>query len=184
MKAHIFIYPGYVNFEVVLAAYLFKSVGEVELVALTDEIVESAEGFPTKPHRILSELSSDEVEVLIVPGGDPNVLKDQHEFYDFLRESSGKDCCIGAICAGPVHLARAGILDGRKFTTSLDVENLSEFSQGEFEDELVVVDGKIVTALPEGYVDFALELGRVMEIYKDEEDYKETVEFFKYHRRM
>lgn len=183
MKAHIFVYPGYVNFEVVLAAYFFKSVGDVEIVGLTDDVVESAEGFPTKPHRVLADLSVEEVEVFIVPGGDPAALENKGEFYDFLAKLKGSECCIGAICAGPLHLARAGILDGRKFTTSLDPAAMPEFAKGEFVQELAVVDRNIVTANPEGYVDFALELGRLMDIYEDEADYQETIEFFKHHRR-
>lgn len=184
MKAHIFVYSGYVNFEVVLAAYFLKSVGEVEIIGLSDAIVESAEGFPTKPHRKLSELSPDEVEAFIIPGGDPAVLEGQYEFYDFLKELNKRDCCIGAICAAPIHLARAGILDERKYTASLPAEEMAEFTRGAYQDELTVVDRGVVTAKPEGYVDFALALGTVMNIYKDEEDYRETVEFFKNHRRI
>lgn len=183
MKAHIFVYPGYVNFEVVLAAYFFKSVGEVEIVGLTEEVIESAEGFPTKPHRVLSDLSTEEVEVFIVPGGDPAVLEKSQGFYNFLGKLKETDCCIGAICAGPVHLARAGILNDRRFTTSLEPATMPEFSAGDFVQAPVVVDGKIVTANPEGYVDFALALGRVMNIFEDEVDYQETINFFKYHKR-
>lgn len=184
MKAHIFVYPGYVNFEVVLAAYFFKSVGEVEIVGLSKEVVESAEGFPTQPHRVLSDLSPDEVEAFIVPGGDPSVLDGQELFYDFLRALDQQGCCIGAICAAPIHLARAGILDNRKYTASLSAQEMSEFTSGAYQEELAVIDQAIVTAKPEGYVDFALALGRVMKIYKDEDDYRETVEFFKNHRRI
>ncbi len=184
MKAHILVYPGYVNFEVVLAAYFFKSVGEVEIVGLSKEIVESAEGFPTKPHRQLSELTPDEVEAFIVPGGDPAVLEDHFELYDFLRVLEKRGCCIGAICAAPIHLARAGILDNRKYTASLPAEEMAGFTSGDYQDALAVADRGVVTAKPEGYVDFALALGKVMKIYKDEADYQETVEFFKNHRRV
>ena len=75
------------------------------------------------------------------------------------------------------------MLDDRKFTTSLDLSAFPEFVAGEFVQASVVVDGKIVTANPEGYVDFALALGQVMDIYKDEGDYQKTIDFFKYHKR-
>ncbi|WP_175406469.1 hypothetical protein [Bacillus sp. FJAT-27264] len=47
-----------------------------------------------------------------------------------------------------------------------------------------MVDRNIVTALPNGYVDFALELGKLMNIYKDKADYQETIEFFKYFKSV
>ncbi len=42
----------------------------------------------------------------------------------------------------------------------------------------MIVDEHIVTAQPTGYVEFAITLGQLMDIYKDEEDFNETVDFF------
>jgi hypothetical protein len=48
----------------------------------------------------------------------------------------------------------------------------------------VIRDGNILTAKPNGYVDFALELGRMMDIYQDEADLQETIDFFKYFKSV
>ncbi|MCP3808686.1 hypothetical protein NLX78_15725 [Paenibacillus sp. Lou8.1] len=37
----------------------------------------------------------------------------------------------------------------------------------------------IITAKPNKYVDFAIEIGKVVDIYTDDEDLKETIDFFK-----
>lgn len=42
-----------------------------------------------------------------------------------------------------------------------------------------MIDGNIVTAKACGYVDMALELGKIFKIYEDEADYRETVDYYK-----
>lgn len=43
-------------------------------------------------------------------------------------------------------------------------------------------DGRLVTARPEGYVDFAVEVGKAIGLFSDEADIAETLDFFKYHK--
>lgn len=46
-------------------------------------------------------------------------------------------------------------------------------------NENVVVDGNIVTAKAIGYVDLAIELGKMYNVFKDERDLEETVEYYR-----
>jgi hypothetical protein len=86
---------------------------------------------------------------------------------------------LAAICGGPVHLARAGVLNGKSYTSTVTGDYPEEFAESNFAPGLVIVDGNIVTAQPHGYVDMALQLGKMMNIFKDEADYLETVAFFR-----
>jgi putative intracellular protease/amidase len=83
------------------------------------------------------------------------------------------------ICGLSAMLAKAGLLKDKKFTTSEPVEEFEDFADGVYIDSNVIVDGNIVTAKGNGYVDFALTLGKVMDIYEDEKDYEETVRYFR-----
>lgn len=47
-------------------------------------------------------------------------------------------------------------------------------------NEGVVVDGHIITAKASAYVDFGIEIGKVMNIYSGAEDLEETIQVFKY----
>jgi hypothetical protein len=58
-------------------------------------------------------------------------------------------------------------------------ERKGDFKKAKRIEENVVVDGNIVTAKAVGYVDLALELGKIFKIYKDEADYQETVEVYR-----
>lgn len=179
MNTHIFTYEGFAQFEVVLAAYFLATKGNITTVGISTEPVTSEEGFRTLPDTTLADISAEAVEVFIIPGGDPELLFGVDRLYTLLGELNRKKVPIAAICGGTVHLAKAGILKGRNFTTPLQLDNYSWFDKSRFENTPVVVDGNIITAKPNGYVDFALEIGRIMDIYKDDSDYEETVRFFK-----
>ena len=71
-----------------------------------------------------------------------------------------------AICAAPVHLAKADILEGKKYTTTLPVHQFKEFEESNYQDEVVVIDINNITAKGCGYVEFAMELSKKMDIFK------------------
>jgi putative intracellular protease/amidase len=179
MKAAVLIYDGFVQFEVMLACYFMRSKGDVITVSLDGRASTSAEGFITEPHMPLAMLDLDLVDLFIVPGGDPQAILGNDLLAETLRELNHGGKIIAAICAGPVHLAKAGLLQGKNFTSTGTNEHPEDFAEGFYRPDLVVVDGNIVTALPHGYVDFALELGKLMGIYADEAEYREAVAFFR-----
>lgn len=179
MNTYVLIYEGFAQFEVVLANYFLKTKGSITTVGINKKSVTSGEGFITLPHMTIDEVSLKDVDLFIIPGGDPEILSNNESFYSFLKKLSDENKKIGAICSGPIHLAKSGILDNRKFTTTISLEEHNCFNKTNFQDKNVVIDGNIITAKANGYVDFALELGNMMGIYENEEDYKETVEYFR-----
>ena len=66
-------------------------------------------------------------------------------------------------------LERAGILDGRKTVHSEDVD--------------CIRDGNILTARANAYVDFAIEAGKALDLFEDERDLRETINFWKLFKR-
>jgi putative intracellular protease/amidase len=179
MRTAVLIYDGFMQFEVVLACYFMRSKGDVVTVSLDGRPATSSEGFITQPHMPLAMLDLDSVDLFLVPGGDPKDILGNELLSETLQQLDRRGRTLGAICAGPVHLARAGLLRGRDFTSTATAVHPEDFAEGNFRPDLVVVDGNIVTALPHGYVDFALELGKLLKVFKDEDDYQETVAFFR-----
>ncbi len=72
-------------------------------------------------------------------------------------------------------IARSGILEGRRFNSSVVAERKAEFAGAIHEDKDVVEDGNIVTALRNAYADLALCLGRKMGIFADAAEYEQAV---------
>lgn len=180
MKTFVLVYEGFVQFEVILTNYFMKTKGEIITVGLDEEKVNSWEGFISVPHITLEEVNIDEVDLFVIPGGDPQKILQNEELIKFLDNLNKKGKVIGAICSAPLCLAKSGILKGKKYTTTLPVNEFKEFENSELIDENVVVDDNIITAKASGYVDFAIEIGKVMNIYENEEDLNETIRYFKY----
>lgn len=179
LNTYILIYEGFAQFEVVLAGYFLKTRGSIVTIGINDNSVTSGEGFITLPHTTLDQVNYKNIDLFIIPGGDLKVLTGNKKLYTLLNKLANADKKIAAICSGPLHLAKCGILDNKKFTTTLSLKEHECFNSNNFQNKNVVVDGNIITAKANGYVDFALELGTVMNIYENEEDYQETINFFK-----
>lgn len=98
------------------------------------------------------------------------------------------DKLIAAICAGPIVLDRAGVLDGKSFVSFPSIESLNK-KEGFKEDELVVKDGNIITSRGAGTsIYLALDLVKILKgfDYLDElkpgiqQDFVEDYFDFKY----
>ncbi|MCI9137563.1 MAG: hypothetical protein HFH48_08360 [Lachnospiraceae bacterium] len=47
----------------------------------------------------------------------------------------------------------------------------------------MINDGRVITARANAYVDFAIEIAKELNLFTDEEDLRETIDFWKYFKR-
>ncbi len=179
MKTFILVYPSFVQFEVIFTSLFMKTVGDIVTVGIDGSEVTSHEGFIVKPHMQLSDVNLDEVDLFVIPGGEHINIYGNPLLTNTLQGLNEKGKVIAAVCSGPVHLAKAGLLDGKRYTSYRMPERKEDFRHAQRLEDNVVVDGNIVTAKAVGYVDLALELGKIFNIYRDEADYQETVEVYR-----
>lgn len=180
MKAYVLIYDEYVHFEVEVACTLLKSAGEVITVGLDGKAKRSSSSFNVLPDRLLSEVDVADVDIFIIPGGDPNSEElRSDELVEFLRDLHEKKKNIAAICSAPIHLAKAGVLDDRKYTTSLEPEEYDIFDSKNFENKDLVVAGNIITAMGTAYVEFGIEIFNRVVGFDTNDEKKSTMDFFK-----
>lgn len=88
----------------------------------------------------------DAYDLVVLPGGMPGStnLRDHEGLITALQARNKAGKYIAAICAAPIVLNRAGLLEGRKFTCFPGVEE--QITAGEHQTDLVVVDGNIITS--------------------------------------
>jgi putative intracellular protease/amidase len=92
---------------------------------------------------------------------------------------------VSAICAGPQYLAKAGILDNHKFTTTLTVEYFESqgkkdfFPRHNYLKQNLVRDGNVITAVGNAFVDFAIEIGDWFKLFENQQEKEETLKHFK-----
>ena len=87
-----------------------------------------------------------EYDMIVLPGGMPGSvhLRDNEQLIAELQrfEKIGKK--VAAICAAPIALNRAGLLEGRNFTCYDGVQE--QIADGHYHKETVVVDGNVITS--------------------------------------
>ncbi len=98
--------------------------------------------------RTFEEVSADEYDALIVPGGTVGAdrLRMDDDAVDLLREHVRGDKPAGVICHGPWLLVEANVVDGRTLTSYPSLQTDVRNAGGEWVDEEVVTDGRLVTS--------------------------------------
>lgn len=172
-RTHVLYYDGFAGFEIVLAC-LVMSRGEIVAVAAGEGPVTSEEKQRLCADVRLAQVRPEDVDLMIIPGGDPSAIIGDETLVALLRELDRRKTPIAAICGGTAVLAAAGLLDGRQCTgggdTIDDLEELAEhFERAEVVDEDVVIDGHIVTAVGRAFVEFAFEIGDLMGVFESED---------------
>ena len=92
--------------------------------------------------------AADGYDALVVPGGMGGVeaLGADEGLLEALRRFAAADKWVAAICAGPQVLDNAGVLEGKRYTCYPGLEQ-EGIRSGEWVDEPVVADGKLVTEI-------------------------------------
>lgn len=167
MKDIFLLYDTSCFFEIVILNY-FMSMTECEMVfcSLDGRPIRATEGYSVNVDMALKDVDKEQIRSFIVPGGDISKI-DTDEVRSCLQELKNRQVLIGGICAGVDLLQHAGILNGVRSTSSADLD--------------IVNDHHVVTARPNAYVDFAIEIAKELGLFEDEADLQETIDFWKYH---
>lgn len=168
-KFALLVYPEFSLQEVMNLSRLFRWEFDIftEVISSSNEPVRSEEGILVLPQKTTDEFRTDGYSCLILPGCSDftEVFKDK-KIFDFLSSFVGNnDFPIGAICSGPMLLARAGILKGKKFTASIfmDFFDFCPFlDKDNFVAAPVVVSGNVVTAGGNNFNGFAVTMAHLL----------------------
>jgi protease I len=108
--------------------------------------LEPAGTFPVD--RVVSDVSIDEFDGLVLPGGtvNPDKLRLDGSAVAFVRDfvNSGKP--VGAICHGPWTLVEAGVVQGRTVTSYPSIRTDLRNAGAQVVDQEVVVDGNLISS--------------------------------------
>jgi len=160
LKALVIFYPDCIEFEAILATQLLHEENLTIDVATPDgSDYLGPSGIAMRATHSYADVRPEEYAVVIVSGGDTSTVLENETLLGLLKAANQAGATFGAICAGPRLLGRAGLLIGRRFTHGYGADSrLADWEGGSYVDQLVVVDGNIVTAKPQAYLDFAVDL--------------------------
>jgi len=139
---------------------------EVTTAGLDDQTVTASRGARLIPDTNINNVLDDQFDLIVLPGGLPGAdhLSADTRVQKILKKHAADDKYIGAICAAPKALAKAGLLDGKKATGYPGTLEALGNSNIEISHNAVVIDGKIITSRGPGTaIDFALTLIELLE---------------------
>ncbi|TCP57972.1 4-methyl-5(b-hydroxyethyl)-thiazole monophosphate biosynthesis [Tumebacillus sp. BK434] len=182
MKALFLLYEGFADFEInILGIQLRRQYEIVTTAAEPCDFVTGVSGLRFAPHVQLADVSVDDYDLLIIPGGDPADLIGKDHLKRLVVEFRRQDKWIAAICGGPVLLADAGVLGDAKFRVDEEPDNelvKDLFNWDNQVEEDVVITPGFITGVGSAYVEFAVAVAQQLGVI-DEERAKGQLEFFK-----
>ncbi len=139
---------GFEDSELLCPKYRFEEEGfHVDIAAPDWGEIKGKVGYVLSANLALDEAEPEAFDALYLPGGKAaEKLALRESVISFVQEFAKLDRPIAAICHGPLVLAAAGILKGRKATCYDRVSDKLEEAGALYENSPVVVDGKIVTS--------------------------------------
>lgn len=96
----------------------------------------------------LDETKPDEYDALLLPGGsiNPDILRTNPKAVTFVKDFFDKNKPVAAICHGLWTIVEADKVRGRKLTSWPSLKTDIRNAGGNWEDNVVVVDGNLVTS--------------------------------------
>ncbi|MGH8198000.1 MAG: DJ-1 family glyoxalase III [Steroidobacteraceae bacterium] len=151
---------GFEELEAVTIIDVLRRAGiEVVVASLAGNPVTGAHGIRLTADTPLAALAEQEFDMIALPGGKPGAehLKKDARIAEIIRHLHEKGRPVAAICAAPMVLAAAGVLDGRRATSYPGF--LKDAVRSTVVGDAVVVDRGVITSRGPGTaLDFALTL--------------------------
>ncbi len=138
--------------------FLIRAKADVCLASLTDNLqVVGRSGIAITCNSLFVDKKDESFDMVVVPGGPgTNWVASNSDVLEFVKRQYENGAIVGAICAAPVVLKEAGILNGKRCTAH--TSRLSELENCT-RSEAVVVDGNVATSQGAGTaIEFGLTL--------------------------
>lgn len=157
---------GFEDIEAIAALDIFRRLGlDVKTVALDTINVTSAHNLTVKADYTLESFDITSCDALVLPGGLPGAtnLRDSEILINAIRKMYAEGKILAAICAAPIVLETAGVIEGRRVTGYPTCEKLANSPTLAFSGAIVEHHDNIITGKGPGAVfAFASEIAKAL----------------------
>ncbi len=180
------IYEDMAAFEVTLLHYLLARFCDKKIVLIAQEMgsVRSKSAMLFEPNITIEEaLDLEGVDGLIIPGGWND--NQSPELTTLIKKLNSQNKLLAGICRGPSYFARAGILEGVKYTTTYspqlaeDLGVVDPFDRSNYQNSFVVKDSNIITSKGTAFIEFSMEICDYFGMFKTEKERVEMTERYR-----
>jgi putative intracellular protease/amidase len=183
-KILVFLFDGFSDWEIAYLTPEIKKNEAFELLYFSHDgkAVRSMGGLNISPEISLKDVISDEVDMLILPGGEAWETDENDVITPLVRSMFEKGMTIAGICGATAYLGKKGLLDHLKHTSNALVylkAVATEYSgEKNYVEALAVTDQNLITAGGVAPIEFAREIFRKLELYR-EADIEKWFQLFK-----
>ncbi len=170
----LFVFDGFADWEPALAIAGLRQYGDfsVALFSTDGQPVTSMGGMRVQPQTSLDKINPDQLDLLILPGGESWEQNGNQEVLPLVKAVIEKRKTLAAICGATLLLGKAGMLDTIPHTSN-GLVYLRQFCpdyKGEsfYQQEPCVSTGNIITANGAGMIEFAHEIYKAFEIFDED----------------
>ena len=183
-KIFIFLFDGFSDWEIAYITPEIKKSKEFDLIYFSkdgDPLL-SMGGLCVSPDTSLATISSNDVDMLILPGGSAWEEDENNEIDRLTKALFIEGTTIAAICAATTYLGKQGLLNDLKHTSN-DLRYLKEIApqylgEQKYVNSLAVTDKNIITANGIASIEFAKEIFAKLNLY-NEKDLEKWFQLFK-----
>lgn len=159
-KVCVLLAPGFEEIEAVTVIdVLRRAEVETTIVGVESLSVTGSHGITVAADALLGDVGDVVWDAVVLPGGMPGAahLRDSEAVQALLKLQRERGGHLAAICAAPIALSKAGLLEGKNVTSYPTFAD--QLSCGEYLEDPVVVDGVLITSRAPGTaLRFALQL--------------------------
>ncbi len=170
-------YPKFSEYELTVAlSILMQGKKPVVTIGLNDRPVRGEAGLTCIPDTTIDQANQAEIDSLLLTGCmDVLALQNEADLIEFIRKTGSNASVIASISSSPFLLAKAGLLQGKKYTIGMTEENRKKtgvFEAENYSGEPVVRDGNLITATGRNFIQFGTVLGQALNLSFDGQWYK------------
>jgi protease I len=148
-RAAILVEQQYQELEVWYPYYRFKEAGcKVSFVGPEAGVTYPSKlGYPAKSDKAAKDVSPDDFDILVIPGGfAPDFIRRNEAMIRFTSNMAEAGKIVAAICHGPWVLCSTQALKGKKATCFFAIKDDVSNAGAKYTDAEVVRDGNLITS--------------------------------------
>lgn len=132
---------------------------EIDFIASESKEYRSEDGLRVLPTKSTADAKITDYDCVILPGTiNPLPALFDEKLIEFLKNGINSDVVLAAISSAPILLSKAGILNGKKFTSGYFMQMADTFQfveKDNFVHKGVVEDGNVITGIGMFFREFA-----------------------------
>lgn len=178
-KTGVLLFPLFSEYELTVALSILKQGNKpITTIGITAEPIFGESDLKCLSDYTIYDVDIETLDSILIPGCmDITTLFDNDDLIEFIRRcvEFNSEVIIGSISSSPYLLAKAGILENRKYTIGMHEAGRSQtgvFNEENYCDDLVVQDGGILTARGRAFIEFGIRFGQLLNLDFDSSWYK------------